>query len=77
MAGERVLQLQSGDRDTVEAEGDIERLLRARREVQLPSQPQAIRGVARLQLWIQLVRRFEESHMQPAPVALEAVAQRR
>ena len=77
LAGERVLQLQRGDGDAVQAEGDIERFLRARREVQLPGQPQAVRGVARLQLRVQLVRRLEEGRVQRPPVALEAVAQRR
>ena len=77
LAGERVLQLQRGDRDAVQAERDVERLLRARREVKLPGQPQAVRGVAGLQLRVQLVRRLEERHVQRPPVALEAVAQRR
>ena len=75
LAGERVLQLQRGDGDAVQAQGDIERLLRTRREVQLPGQPQAVRGVTRLQLRVQLVRRLEVGHVQRSPVALEAVAQ--
>ena len=77
LAGERVLQLQRGDGDAVQAEGDIERLLRARREVQLPGQPQAVRGVARLQLRVELVRRLEVGRVQRPPIALEAMAQRR
>ena len=76
LAGERVLQLQRGDGNAVQAEGDIERLLRARREVQLPGQPQAVRGVTRLQLRVQLVRRLEVGRVQRPPIALEAVAQR-
>ena len=77
LPGERVLQLQRGDGDAVQAEGDIERLLRTRREVQLPGQPQAIRRVARLQLRVELVRRLEVGRVQRPPIALEAVAQRR
>ena len=76
LARERVLQLQRGDRDAVQAQRDIERLLRAWREVQLPGQPQAVRGVACLQLRVQLVRRLEEGRVQRPPIALEAVAQR-
>ena len=77
LAGERVLQLQRRDRDAVQAQRDVERLLRARREVKLAGQPEAVRRVARLQLRVQLVRRLEEGHVQRPAVALEAVAQRR
>jgi hypothetical protein len=55
----------------------IEGLLGARRKVKLAGQAQPVRGVARLQLRIQLVRGLEVRRMQRPPVALEAVAQRR
>ena len=77
LARERVLQLHRGDGDAVQAQRDVEGLLGARREVKLPGEPQAVRGVARLQLRVQLVRRLEERHVQRPPVALEAMAQRR
>jgi hypothetical protein len=74
---ERILELHGGDGDAIQAERDIERLLRARREVQLPRDAEPVGGVARLQFRIQFVRRLEVSHVQRPPVTLEAMAQRR
>ena len=45
--------------------------------MKLASQPHTVRGVARIELRIQFVRRLEEGDAKRPAVALEAVAQRR
>src|SRR5207245_7996022 len=55
----------------------VEGFLRARREMELARQAQAIRRIACLELRIQLVRSLEKRRMERPPVALEPVAQGR
>jgi len=55
LAGQRILQLDRSDGNTVQAEGDVERPLRTRGVVELPGQPQAVRRIACLQLGVELV----------------------
>ena len=59
LAGQRVLQFQRHDGDAVQAQRDVQRLLGARREVELAGQTQTVGGVAGFKLGIQLVRRLE------------------
>ena len=75
LAGERVLQLDRGDRDAVEAQRDVERFLRRRGIAELAGDPDAVGRVGGLQLRVQPVRGLEERRPQRAAVALEAVAQ--
>jgi hypothetical protein len=75
LSGKRVLELQRGDRDAVQADRDIERLLGARREAKLTGQAQPIRGVALFELGVKLVCCFKEGNLEGAAVALEAMAQ--
>ena len=76
LAGQRVLQFQRHDGDAVQAQRDVQRLLGARREVELAGQTQTVGGVAGFKLGIQLVRRLEVGGAQGSPVTLEAVPQR-
>ena len=59
------------------AQGDVERLLGVRREMELARESQAVGGVAGLELGIQRVGRLEESRTERAAVALESVPQGR
>ena len=59
LARERVLQFQRSHGNAVQAQGDIERLLGAWREMELAGQSQAIGGVAGFKLRIQFVRGLE------------------
>ena len=77
LARERVLQFHRDHRDAVQTQYHIERLLGARRKVKLPSQPQAVRGVACFKFGVQFMRRLEERRMKRPAVAFEAVAQGR
>ena len=77
LAGERVLQLQRRHRNAVQAQGDVERALGTRREMELAGESQAVGGVAGLQLGVQRVGRLEEGHTEYAAVALESVPQGR
>ena len=77
LAGERVLELQRRHRNAVQAQGNVERLLGARREMKLASEAQAVGGVAGLELGIQFVGRLEPGHAERAAVALESVPQGR
>ena len=72
-----ILQLQGDDRDPVDAQRHIERLLRTRRIMKLARQPDAVGRVARVQLRIQPVRRLEERDVQSPAVALEPMPERR
>ena len=58
LAGERVLQLQRHDRYAVQAQGDVERALGVRREMELAGESQAVGGVAGLKLRVQRVGRL-------------------
>ena len=77
LARERILQLQRGHWNAVQAQRDIERLLGVWREMELAGQSQAIRGIAGCEFWIQLVRRLEVRRMKRSTIALEPVSQRR
>ena len=74
---ERILQLQRGHGNAVQAQRDIERLLGAWREMELAGQSQAIRGIAGFEFRIQFVRRLEIRCMERSPITLEPVSQRR
>ena len=74
---ERVLQLQGGDRDAVQAERQIQGLFGIGREAQLPGDAHAVCRVAGVQLRVQLMGRLEVGDAQVAAVALEAVPQGR
>ena len=67
LAGERILQLQRCHRDAVQAQREVERLLGARREMELAGEAQTVGGVAGLELGIQFVRCLEEGDPERAP----------
>ena len=77
LSGERVLQFQGGDRNAVDAQRHVERLLGVRREAKLARDAGAVGGVARVQLRVQIVRGLEERRVQGPAVALEPVPERR
>ena len=77
LSGERVLELERGERDAVEAQGDVEGVLGTRGVAELPREAEPVRGVARLELGVQLVRRPEVGDLKRPPVALEAVPEGR
>ncbi len=88
LARERVFQFHRGYGDSVEREGQVDDAaplpvvarvfgVRFRSVLELPCESQPVGGVARFQLRVQLVRGLEVRRVERAPVALEAVAQRR
>ena len=77
LPGQRVFELRCDDGNAVQAQGDVERLFRSGREVELPRNAEPVGGVTDFEIRVQPVRRLEEGDPQRVPVALEAVAQRR
>ena len=77
LARQRILQLQSGHGNAVQAQREVQRLLGARREVELTGQSQPIRSIAGFEFRIQLVRRLEVRRMERSSITLEPVSQRR
>ena len=68
LARERIFQFHRSDGNAVQAQGDIERLLGAWREMQLSGQAQTVRGVAGFEFRIQLVCRLEVRRVERSPI---------